>query len=272
MSKPLGLLFYTAPDAKRNQWFIQQLCDRAESEGLSLRLCITDEGFPADVRPCFALNRSRIAAVSEYCEGTLRIPVFNSTQVTAVTNDKYRTHCFLRTHGLPTADTVLIRQDADAADLIPPLIAKPADGHGGAGVALLSDPNALKQAMQTMQRPFLLQKLMQTGWDLRVYVLGGQIYASVLRTSERDFRSNFSLGGAAQLYQPDAQIRQLVQQVLEILPLDFAGIDFLRSPDGGYVIGEIEDAVGCRMLYALTDLDPAGDLIRMIADRLSARK
>ena len=50
-----------------------------------------------------------------------------------------------------------------------------------------------------------------------------------------------------------------------MLPLDFAGIDLLRHPAGGYVIGEIEDAVGCRMLYQCGGCDPARDFIRMIA-------
>ena len=270
MSVRNGLLFYTAADVQRNRWFIQRLCEYAEPEGLSLRLCLAEDGFPADAQPQFVINRSRDAAISRYSEERLSIPVFNSTDVTALTNDKYRTHCFLRSHGLPTADTVLVRETSDAAGLMPPLVAKPADGHGGQGVTCLRDADALAEAVRTMQRPFLLQPMMQPGRDLRVYVMDGRIYAAVLRTSDGDFRSNFSLGGKAELFAPDAAVCDLVQCVQTVLPLDFAGVDFLWTPDGQYVIGEIEDAVGCRMLYALTNLDPAADLIRMIAKKLSA--
>ncbi|MBP0975489.1 MAG: hypothetical protein J6P20_05435, partial [Oscillospiraceae bacterium] len=116
---------------------------------------------------------------------------------------------------------------------------------------------------------FLLQKSVVTGWDVRIYVLGGEIYSAVLRTSDTDFRSNFSLGGKAEVIKPDAEMRALVNKIQEIMPLDFAGVDLLRSPEGGYILGEIEDAVGCRMLYQLTELNPAQDYIRYIRSRLS---
>lgn len=272
MNRKNGFLFYTSADAQRNRWFIRQLCEYAEPEGLSLRLCLAEDGFPAGRIPEFVINRSRDAAISRYCEEVLSIPVFNSADVTEITNDKYLTHCFLRSHGLPTADTVSVQEDADAEGLKLPLVAKPADGHGGQGVICLRTDAELSRAVQTMQRPFLLQRMMQPGRDLRVYVLNGEIYAAVLRTSEQDFRSNYSLGGRAELYHPDAAVYELVQRVQAVLPLDFAGVDFLWTPDGQYVIGEIEDAVGCRMLYALSGLDPAADLIHMIAEKLAGAR
>ncbi|MBQ8922020.1 MAG: ATP-grasp domain-containing protein [Oscillospiraceae bacterium] len=270
MTRRHGILLYTAADAARNRWFIRRMCDCAEPEGISLRLCISDDGFLLKKPyPDFVINRTRNAEFSEACEDIPGICVYNSVRVTEITNDKYRTHLFLRENGLPTADTVLVHGEGDVPeDFQPPLIAKPADGHGGAGVTLLRDAAALSKAMREMPRPFLLQKQMRLGWDTRVYVMGGEIYAAVLRTSASDFRSNFSLGGRAEMTEPDRDMRELVSRVQAVLPMDFAGVDFLRTPEGGYVIGEIEDAVGCRMLYALSGLDPAADFIRMIARRL----
>ena len=266
-----GLLCYDAADVPRNQWFISTLQRLAEPEGLSLRLSLTGDRFPADCRPEFVLNRSRNAKISELCEETLGIPVFNSGVVTRITNDKYRTHCFLRAAGLPTAGTWLVSEGEPLPVLPLPLVAKPADGHGGQGVTWLKDEAALLRYAADAQRPFLLQEPMVTGWDLRLYVLNGECYAAVLRTSGADFRSNFTLGGSAAVIQPDREALALLHRVQQILPLDFAGVDLLRHPDGGYVIGEIEDAVGCRMLYALTDRDPAKDYIRMAAGVLSDR-
>jgi len=48
---------------------------------------------------------------------------------------------------------------------------------------------------------------------------------------------------------------------------DFVGIDFIFS-DGKPYLNEIEDVVGTRMLYKLTDLDPAKMYIEYIADRV----
>jgi len=260
-----GLLCYAAEDVSRNRWFIRQLCSLAESEGISLRLCLAEDGFPSGEKPCLLINRSRNAEISAYCEDVLKIPVYNSAAVTRITNDKYRTHCFLRQHGIPTADTLCCQPGVPLPAVQYPAVAKPADGHGGAGVAWIADAAALRDYARQTGRPFLLQQPMITGWDMRVYVMGGRIYAAILRTSEADFRSNYSLGGTVRAVTPDAAAAALVQRVQEVLPMDFAGVDLLRHPEGGYVVGEIEDAAGCRMLYAETAMDPAADFIRMIA-------
>lgn len=273
MSRKQGLLIYTPADAARNRWFIEQLCQYAESEGISLRLCLSDAS-PAEImtpQTDVVINRSRLAQYSIYAQSR-GIPCFNSAAVTEITNDKYRTYRSLHlAHGIPMAETWEIRQGAPLPAAQTPCIAKPADGHGGEGVFLLRDANALHQYAAAASRPFLLQESMVFAWDMRVYVLGGEIYTAVLRTSETDFRSNVSLGGQATFMQPDAEICELVRRVQRILPLDFAGVDILRHPCGGYVLGEIEDAVGCRMLYQCTDRNPARDFIRYVAVRIKER-
>lgn len=270
-----GLLCYAAADIPRNEWFIGELIRYAESEGCSLRLCTSEAGLPAeelpDESPDFVINRSRCEEISRECEEMRAISVYNSAAVTRITNDKYLTDRFLRARGIPTAQTVCVRTGDALPDCTFPVIAKPTDGHGGQGVRLIRSRAGLEAASAEMRRPFLVQEPMVFGWDMRVYVLGGEIYAAMLRTSESDFRSNFSLGGRAECVQPAPEIQQIVRRVQAVLPMTFAGVDILRHPGGGYVVGEIEDAVGCRMLYALTDRDPARDLIRTILRQEAAK-
>ena len=279
MMKKQGVLIYTPEDAARNRWFIEQLCQYAEPEGLSLRLVLSDE---ADIRQtftpedAFVINRSRIYKYSSYADGILHLPCFNSPAVTGITNEKYTTYAIMHgEHGIPMAKTQQVHRNEPLPETDYPVVAKPADGHGGTGVAWIENEAELMQYAENFRRlhpeptcPFLIQEPVVTGWDVRVYVLGGEIYAAVLRTSDRDFRSNFSLGGHAEPFKPDKEMRRLVMQVQKVLPLDFAGVDILRHPDGGYLLGEIEDAVGCRMLYALTDRNPAKDYIRYISEKL----
>ena len=269
MNRKNGILLYTPEDAVRNRWFIEQLCHYAEPEGMSLRLCLSDSGEPDEIfseDSAFLINRSRLAAYSQAADRR-NLPCFNSTAVTAITNDKYQTYLYLHgKHGIPMAATHQIRRGSLPENQRYPLVAKPADGHGGASVTWIRNENELLQYSNA--DPFLIQEPVVTGWDVRIYILGGEIYSAVLRTSDSDFRSNFSLGGKAQIITPDAEMRALVDRVQQILPLDFAGVDLLRHPEGGYLLGEIEDAVGCRMLYQLTALDPAKDFIRYLRSRL----
>lgn len=267
MSERIGWLLYDPMDIPRNEVFIAELIKYAQLHGISMKLLSTQAQMPGEC-PELLLNRSRDAGWSKRLEGR-GVRVINRAAVTEITNDKMLTYRFLHErHGIPMAKTDWY--DAETAcHLTMPLVAKAADGHGGKDVMWISDEAALRRAAASLPRPFLLQQPMVTGWDVRVYVLGGEIYSAVLRTSDCDFRSNFSLGGAVSVYTPDAEMQEMVRRVCTVLPLDFAGIDFLRHPDGGYVIGEIEDAVGCRMLYHLTDHNPAADYIRYAADTIS---
>ncbi len=262
-----GWLIYQPQDLLRNQWFAEALCREAARYDIRLQCLTSDTDAPRE-SPDFIINRSRDAKWSAPYEAK-GVRCFNRSIVTAITNDKLRTYAFLKQNAIPAAPTVCID---DTTKILPslslPMVAKPPDGHGGEGVEWIADPAALERILRQKKRPFLLQAPMVTGWDLRVYLLGGKIYHAMLRTSASDFRSNFSLGGSVQSMTPDAEICRLIDQVQTHLPLDFAGIDFLRHPDGGYVIGEIEDAVGCRMLYQHTSLQPAADYMKEIVTEL----
>ena len=54
-------------------------------------------------------------------------------------------------------------------------------------------------------------------------------------------------------------------------PLAFAGIDFLYHEDGP-VLSEVEDVVGSRMLYQVSDIDIAGLFLDGVRERVTARR
>lgn len=91
---------------------------------------------------------------------------------------------------------------------------------------------------------------------MRVYVMGGKIIASVLRYNPDSFKSNFSLGGKARLASPDASQVEAVEKIAARLKSDYIGVDFIFN-DGRWVLNEIEDVVGSRMLYEVTEIDVA---------------
>ena len=101
------------------------------------------------------------------------------------------------------------------------------------------------------------------GRDKRVYLLGGKVLACVERHSQRDFRSNFSLGGSAEPADvSDAELRAVRLINGELKP-DFVGVDFIYK-DGVPLLNEVEDIVGTRMLYELTYIDAVGEYAKYI--------
>ncbi|MDE7124843.1 MAG: hypothetical protein K2N83_05095, partial [Eubacterium sp.] len=92
------------------------------------------------------------------------------------------------------------------------------------------------------------------GKDLRVWLIGGRIIASVLRESKSDFRANFCLGGNAYIYKLSEEETALVKKISSLVDYDYIGIDFVFNK-GKIVFNEIEDSVGARMIYSKTNID-----------------
>ena len=208
------------------------------------------------------------------------VRVVNNFRTARVCNDKWLTYQFVQSLGLPILPTRLIfRESAGGGsvqrtdDIDPqlpagweyPVVLKSRFGHGGTEVFWANSPDALRQAFRKIpDASAVIQKpASDLGKDVRVYILNGQILAAMLRQSNSDFRSNFCLGGSASPYRLTDDETALVKRITDRLPLDFAGIDFIFD-QGRIIFNEIEDVVGCRMLYSITDLDPAALLVQSI--------
>jgi len=58
----------------------------------------------------------------------------------------------------------------------------------------------------------------------------------------------------------------MVQILHANLHFDFVGVDFIRD-GGAWILNEIEDSVGCRMLYKTSKIDVAKEYLRYVANR-----
>lgn len=245
-----------------------------------LTLGMTETGEPYTLRdgktarPDAVLSRMRQDWVSEHLE-RMGVPVFNNSKVCRICNDKRRTHLFLQ--GLPMAETVFPTGTAAFPGM--PRVLKPADGHGGKGVQLIPDAESWQTALTDLRvqenRPVLHQAVVDApGRDLRVYVLFGKILAGVMRTAKEGIISNFKLGGSVGLHDLTKAEHELAQAVIDRFdaagaPLHMAGVDLLYTKEGP-VISEVEDVVGSRMLYKVSDIDLADLYLAGIAERIQA--
>lgn len=281
-------LLYDAPDLAVNRDYAALMRETGLRHGLDVEAVTLQEltfgmnatGQPtllrsgSPTRPAAVLSRMRYDWVSEHLE-RMGIPVFNNSRVCRICNDKRRTHLFLQ--GLPMAETVFLDGVFGPADApaIWPRILKPADGHGGESVQLISDEPCWRAAMASLNhgRPALHQAVVdQPGRDLRVYVLFGQILAGVMRTAKAGVISNFKLGGSVELHRLTEAERTLAGAVIRRFeeagaPLCMAGVDLLYTGNGP-VISEVEDVVGSRMLYQVSDIDLVDLYLKGIAERL----
>ena len=266
-----GLLFYDEAGAKRNEWFIRRLQTLAEQENMELELRIFyGEGDLEELKtqalPEFALVRCIAPQLNAALEA-LGVRVYNNAKTSKIANDKWETFAACRAWNIPVLETELFGEGVrySNAALEFPCVCKTTDGHGGKEVFWINDEEDLQRVQeQTRGRRKVLQKPNSIlGKDVRVYAVGGEILAAVARSSETDFRSNFSLGGRVELVEPDAVQSQIVKTLYEKLKFDFVGVDFLPTQKG-WVLNEIEDAAGARMLYKSSDIDFAAQIIKRI--------
>jgi RimK family alpha-L-glutamate ligase len=178
-------------------------------------------------------------------------PSINNSRTVRIANDKWQSWQLFRKLNLPCMDTFL-----PGSEPAYPFVVKSRAGHGGSEVFLAKDGESYAAIREKMEnRPYILQPLCdEPGVDVRAYVMGGEVFAAVKRTCRTDFRSNFSLGGQVELFRLTNEQQNMIRLVQRMLKSDYIGVDFIRHK-GQWVINEIEDAAGARMLYQLTDID-----------------
>ena len=262
-----GWLIYTPEGYALNRWFADRLLERAAAEGLALELKLLSGGdsLPPGELPNFAVMRTIRPDLSARLEAR-GVRVFNNAETARVANDKWATFLLARELDLPVLDTVEFTWPERPSNY--PRVVKTPDGHGGGEVFFVRNDREMEEVVQrTGKRTFVAQPLCdEPGIDLRVYVLGGKPLAAVRRASSTDFRSNFKLGGAVAAERPSPEQLGIVRRLHDRLDFDFAGVDFIRH-GGRWMLNEVEDVVGTRMLYATTDLDAA----RLLAGHIFAR-
>lgn len=259
-----GILFYTETDANLNKWFISHITEEAKELGADIELCIYD-GTPKPFADAdFCINRTRFSYISEDFEQK-GIRSFNNSRTIKTANDKWLTFKLCQKLGIPVMETKIAD---DFENVKFPFVLKSRNGHGGSEVLLIENDEQLKNAEFNNQSGYIMQNVCSDrGIDVRVYTLGGKAVATVKRTSENDFRSNFSLGGKVELFTPEKEQLLMIEKLQSELNTDYAGFDFIMH-NGKWVLNEIEDAVGARMLYSLCDSDIIRDYAKYIAERI----
>jgi RimK family alpha-L-glutamate ligase len=258
-----GWIIYSIADVEKNKNYIQMYIDKFKTYEIELETVILEEirdlsMFIKNNTPDFAINRSRNGKVSEKLEKE-GVRVFNNSSVTLIANNKGKTYEFLQgtVPFLPVQyKNNIITSQIGSTEFSYPYVIKSCGGHGGSQVFMVSNKREKEEILKTMgnQEYVVQQCCSDLGKDVRVYVIGNEIMAAVLRTSTSSFKSNYSLGGTVEIYHLNEREKNLVRAITDKLNLDYAGIDFTFH-NGQAVFNEIEDAVGARMLYQVSDMD-----------------
>ena len=266
-----GYLIYGKEEFQRNRWFADELIRQAALLGVGLQLKIVEKtgSFYCRDLPDFAIVRVMAPAINKFFEQH-KIPVFNNYKTSYYANNKWFTYELAKKLGIPVMPTCLPQNElTEHVRSNFPFILKSLNGHGGKEVFVIHDEQEYLYRLRQFNDNCLIQKMCSdVGKDVRVYCLENKILAAALRINPNDFRSNFSLGGNAELFDPATSMKETVRLLYHELNFTFVGIDFIYD-DNRWILNEIEDVVGTRILYKHTNLDPASVFIDNIIKKLN---
>lgn len=276
-------LLYFKESAIYNQKYIEFYIEEGKKLGITIKLVLIEEldfGIYQDEwyltimgetprYPDFVICRAIYPLLSKQLE-LMGIRVFNSSFVSEICNDKAKTYQFLAKSGIKMIDSnfYLNSQLKEVLKNVKqPTVIKAVEGHGGSQVFLVETPSNDEIIKGIGNSNVVVQPLIGSKYqDLRVYVIGKEIIAAVLRTAREGFKANFSLGGEVSLYDLSEEEQRLVYKIINQFDFGLVGIDFIIDDQNELIFNEIEDVVGSRMLYKCSDINIVELYLKHICD------
>ena len=206
----------------------------------------------------------------------------NSSASIGTSRDKLAAHQALAINRIPMPDTAFANSPRDTENIIDlttgaPLVVKLLKSSQGKGVVLAETKKAASSvisAFQKLNAPFIVQDFIKdaNGSDLRLFVIGGKVIASMIRSAAGDdFRSNLHAGGKASKTKITKQERKIAKQATKAMGLNIAGVDILRSIEGPKVI-EVNSSPGLQGIEKVNKINIASLIIDYVEKKLGLPK
>lgn len=212
---------------------------------------------------------------------SLNTYVVNGSSAIAESRDKLRSLQVLSQTGVRVPATVLSRgsrnlRSALAAVKEMPVILKILRGTQGVGVMIVHSPASLASVLETLNtldEDVLIQEFLKksAGRDYRVFVVGGKIVASMLRTAPKgEFRSNIHRGGEGMPVTLPKSYRQTAIRAAEAFGLGIAGVDLMEGANGATIL-EVNSSPGFEGIEKATKQNIASPIMRFVVSETRKR-
>ena len=202
----------------------------------------------------------------------------NTSDAIANSRDKLRSLQILAEAGINMPITGFASHTKDIEGVIEsvdsiPLIMKLLQGTQGQGIVLAETRKAAESVMSAFRQldaDIMVQEFIKEsgGTDIRAFVVGEQVVASMKRTApEGEFRSNVHRGGTMENIELTSEEVEMAVNASRILGLSIAGVDLMRS-DRGPLILEVNSSPGLQGIETCSTIDVAGKIITFIQQKI----
>ncbi len=179
------------------------------------------------------------------------IPMINSYEAFALTEDKFQTSFLLNKHNIATPEFRLYhRDDAESLQKIMKkwkrMIYKPTDGWGGVGLTKIEDQTTLDMLLPFLNqmdlRYFFVEKFVNyDNTDYRVDIVDGKFVGCYGRkASKNDWRTNVTSGGSVFMREANDEVVDIAIKAAKVCGADIAGVDIIYDLEREeYVVLEV---------------------------------
>jgi RimK family alpha-L-glutamate ligase len=203
--------------------------------------------------------------------------VVNSPRAIETAVDKYLALAKLQAVGLPIPSTAVCQSTDDAMEAFGVLggdvAVKPLFGGEGRGICRISDPDVafrtVKALLQINAVIYLQQYIDHDGCDLRLFVLGGEVFG-IRRCNPSDWRTNVSRGATAEPLVVTAELADIARRAMRAVGAEIAGVDVLDGKDGRRWVLEVNAVPGWKALAETLDIDVAVRILRYLETRVGS--
>lgn len=218
--------------------------------------------------------------------------VVNTLESILACENKYVTSKILMNSGIPVPKMSLLENEDHIDEAVKniggkfPLVLKMLSGSHGIGVSIVDSLASLKSVAQTIWKAnpgveLLIQEKIDSDYDLRIHVLTKRFNSpspsdsdSVLlgymkrNRVEKDFRTNFSLGGKVEKTKVTPEQEVLAIASAKAVGCNWCGVDIIVDKKTGknYVL-EVNSSPGTIGLKKATGVDVVGDVINFVKDK-----
>jgi ribosomal protein S6--L-glutamate ligase len=214
-----------------------------------------------------------LRSIAETLKHNTYMPLSPESFITA--HDKILTHLALQQKNVPMPTTYLISSAKAGKKLLTevtyPIVMKFPHGTQGIGVMVadsFGSASSMLDALLALKQPFLIQEFIDTGGvDVRAFVIGNEVVASIKRTAAiGEVRANVHAGGVGKPYVLDSQTRRVAIDAAKALGADICAVDILEGAKGPLVI-EANVSPGIQGITETTNIDVAEKIAVYLAKK-----
>lgn len=214
----------------------------------------------------------------------LGVKVINDARAVERCVDKSTTSFLIATAGLPTPRS-FVSEDREAMQALVDeapgdMVLKPLFGAQGKGIRRIPARTALPEPDKVGGVYYLQDFVTQPGGadradapyqDWRVFVVGGQVAAAMIRRSPR-WITNIHQGAVGEAAPPDAEAFDYAVRATAAVGADYAGVDLIEDARGGFQVLEVNSMPAWKGLQKTTEIDIAGRLARHVVEVLGSTR